>query len=418
MVANMLNLPVYARAGIYYFHTRVAGTQIKRSLGTRDKVVAIIKASKLMEALMAIDPAGIRTYEIDLKNGLLKSDGVEDHGRMMEALAVLTAHKPQVTQPAAPFKEELSGKQNGLRLLVVLDKFFLLKTHLKQSTNIAYKSVIGDFSNFLKKPLIQNIGVSDVTRYQENLARNKNQSRTIDSKIGTIRLLMNFAIKQGYYFEKNPAENRNLLTKKQKMTGGYAIFEEYEIIQIFNSQFMKMAKANDLDYYWTLVLGLATGCRISEITSLKADQFKLSSGGTHYIKIVDSKTNAGLREIPYPYFLHKELKEFIEGKDQVFKYKLRLGKGSGNAVGKKFARHLFDLKITREKLVFHSLRKFVNNMFLKNHVQFEPRCQFFGHEIDSVNVQTYSNKFSVDELFKKIESPQNEILKMAGITSF
>ena len=418
----MLNLPVYARAGIYYFHTRVGGKQIKRSLGTRNKVIAIIKASQMLEAVMSSDFPNIRRLEIDLKNGVFKSDGEDDHRRLLETLEALKGAgflpSGSVAMPAAPLKEEFSAQQNGLRLIGVLDKFFLLKTHLKQSTNIAYKSVIGDFNNFLKNPLIQNIGVSDVTRYQEHLARNKNQSRTIDSKIGTIRLLMNFAIKQGYYFAKNPAENRNLLTKKQKMTGGYAIFEEDEISQIFNSQFMKMAKANDLDYYWTLVLGLATGCRISEITSLKADQFKLSSGGTHYIKIVDSKTNAGLREIPYPYFLHKELKEFISGKDQIFKYKLRLGKGSGNAVGKKFSRHLIEEKITREKLVFHSLRKFVNNMFLKNQVQFEPRCQFFGHEIDSVNVQTYSNKFSVDELFKQIEVPQNEILKLAGINQF
>ena len=164
-----------------------------------------------------------------------------------------------------------------------------------------------------------------------------------------------------------------------------------------------------------MVLALATGCRISEITSLKAEHFKLSSGGTHYINILDSKTYAGLREIPYPYFLHKELKEFIGDKNQVFKYILRMGKGSGNAVGKKFSRHLSELKIIRPKLVFHSLRKFVNDMFMKNKVQFEPRCQFFGHEIDSVNVQTYSNKYSVDELFKQIKPSQNEILKLAGI---
>ena len=173
----MLNLPVYASEGIYYFHTRVGGKQIKRSLGTRNTVIAIIKASKIMESLMKIDLTGLRTYEIDLKNGLLKSDRVRDHQRMMEALAVLTAHKQPIYQPAAPSKDEFSGKQHGLRLLVVLDKFFLLKTHLKQSTNIAYKSVVGKFSQFLKNPLIQSIGVSDVTKYQEYLAGNKNQSR-------------------------------------------------------------------------------------------------------------------------------------------------------------------------------------------------------------------------------------------------
>ena len=57
----------------------------------------------------------------------------------------------------------------------------------------------------------------------------------------------------------------------------------------------------------------------------------------------------------------------------------------------------------------------MNDMFLKHNVQFEPRCQFFGHEIDSVNVQTYSKKFSVDQLFKHVENSQNEIMKLAGI---
>lgn len=96
----MLNLPVYAREGIYYFHTRVGGKQIKRSLATRNKVIAIIKASKIMEALMKIDLSGIRTYEIDLKNGLLRSEGADDHERMLEALGVLTAHQQPVAQPA------------------------------------------------------------------------------------------------------------------------------------------------------------------------------------------------------------------------------------------------------------------------------------------------------------------------------
>ena len=43
----------------------------------------MIRASKIMDPLMEIDLTGIRRYEIDLKNGLLKSDGEEDHARMM-----------------------------------------------------------------------------------------------------------------------------------------------------------------------------------------------------------------------------------------------------------------------------------------------------------------------------------------------
>ena len=74
------------------------------------------------------------------------------------------------------------------------------------------------------------------------------------------------------------------------------------------------------------------------------------------------------------------------------------GKGTGNAVGKKFARNLESARITRDKLVFHSLRKFVNNELMKNGVSLEQRCQFIGHEIENVNVAVYANKFNVDAL--------------------
>ena len=76
--------PAYLRRASYYFHIRLTdGKQFKRTLRTRNKSVAMIRASKIMDPLMEIDLTGIRRYEIDLKNGLLKSDGEEDHARMM-----------------------------------------------------------------------------------------------------------------------------------------------------------------------------------------------------------------------------------------------------------------------------------------------------------------------------------------------
>ena len=106
-----------------------------------------------------------------------------------------------------------------------------------------------------------------------------------------------------------------------------------------------------------LLLGLLTGCRISELTSLKVDQFQLTGDGSNFIIIRDSKTMAGKREVPLPeYFFQHSFDKFLESRtDSVFKYAPREGKGSGNAVGKKFFRHLELLKISREKLVFHSI---------------------------------------------------------------
>lgn len=148
---------------------------------------------------------------------------------------------------------------------------------------------------------------------------------------------------------------------------------------------------------------LYTGCRIGEITSLKAEQFKIDATGIDYITIRDSKTLAGIRDIPLHPIAKAYIYNFIEGKNgKIFKYAERDGKGTGNAVGKKFARNLESVKIYRDKLVFHSLRKFLNNELMKDKVSIEARCQFMGHELDNVNVSTYSNSLNIDELAKMV----------------
>ena len=133
------------------------------------------------------------------------------------------------------------------------------------------------------------------------------------------------------------------------------------------------------------------------------------------LSITDSKTLAGIREVPIPIeILEMGFDQFLHGKTgQIFKYKIKNGKGSGNAVGKMFRRHLTSVKIENEKLVFHSLRKFANDYFQKNGVDFEPRCQFFGHEIDSVNVNYYTNKYTAKQLFELTGKAQLELLNFA-----
>ena len=48
----MLGLPIYLLGSSYYLHTRVNGRQIKRSLQTSYKRLAIIRAITLMDSLM------------------------------------------------------------------------------------------------------------------------------------------------------------------------------------------------------------------------------------------------------------------------------------------------------------------------------------------------------------------------------
>ena len=123
-------------------------------------------------------------FEIDIGKGIYRAEGVEDHQRMMETLAEINKRPVSMEQPLKSV-EVLSTTKSGLRLGVLLDKFFNLKTYLKPATVLSYKSTIEEFDEFLKKPLVENIRISDVSRYQEFIANRGNTARTIDGKVGT-----------------------------------------------------------------------------------------------------------------------------------------------------------------------------------------------------------------------------------------
>jgi site-specific recombinase XerD len=422
--SKMLNLPIYLRGSSYYIHTRVAGRQFKRSLQTNDKITAIFRAVKIMELILSktvkpedFDLSVTRNYEIDLSKGIFRADGPEDHQMMMDALNSIQSIKQSVFHADAD-KAPISPKPKiGLTMPEVLDKFFLVKSHLSQATHHSYTKAVNEFSSFLRNPSILNISVFDVTKYQEYLAQKKNTTRTIDNKISVLRTVFNFAIKQRYMDSENPAKERTLHSGKSKTQSGYGIFEFSEIKQIYRSEFLEKAREEDPDYYWVLILALLTGCRISEITSLTKEQIKITETGVNYIKIIDSKTQAGERNIPISSnLIVSGFAEFIKDKEgKIFKYNLRLGKGSGNAVGKKFKRHLEEVKVKGNKLVFHSLRKFVNDFLLENQVPYEARCQFMGHEIDDINIKIYTKKITIENLDAILQRSLFKLEMLAGI---
>lgn len=103
----------------------------------------------------------------------------------------------------------------------------------------------------------------------------------------------------------------------------------------------------------------------------------------------------------HPYIFNRlipKLEALKSPSDKLFRYVERDGKGSGNAVGKMLKQNLTAARIDRPKLVFHSLRKYTNNELMQLGVSLEHRCAFAGHELDNVNVQTYTKAIGVDEL--------------------
>ncbi len=408
----MLKIPVYLRGSSYYFHTRIAGKQFKKSLHTACKDTARIKALHILATLtMALDPKQFNKYHIDLANGVFQASDEDDHKRMIEALGQmkdLGVLNPKPTTPA-PSEMTEAEKQLSIRIMDLVEEYFKLKSHLRSATVGSYRTIGQELSDFLSNPFVHKITVSDITRFQNHLARH-NTARTIDNKVAVVRTLINFAKKQGYYFAENPAKDRNLMSKRDKDNGGYVNFHFLEVQSTFHRKYYQVFREKDHDFYLATLLVLTTGARVSEITDLKANH--VLDVPVPHIRIVDSKTKAGIREVPIPQPIYDEIKTLLPSKGRLFRYIEREGKGSGGPVSKKFTRLLIKAGVHRPKLCLHSLRQFFNNSMLNEKVMIEMRCQLVGHEINNVNISNYTEPIPLETLAPVVLPVQEKILKL------
>ena len=101
----MLALPIYLLGSTYYLHTRIGGKQVKKSLGTPYKRVAIIRAVALLNSFAMPHKDLPAKYELDASRGIFKADGPEDHARLLEAIEALKTMQsglPLATPAKAP----------------------------------------------------------------------------------------------------------------------------------------------------------------------------------------------------------------------------------------------------------------------------------------------------------------------------
>jgi site-specific recombinase XerD len=429
----MLGLPIYKLGNVYYLHTRVAGKQVKKSLRTGYKREALLRALALLQAMTKPTPFPPEKYELDASRGIFKADGPEDHARLMEAIEALKTLQsglpfaaPAVAPAPVAAPTPPLDDPTALMLDELAEKYFLLKK-VKQATVNSYRGAADELSAFLGNPRITRIAPSDISRFQEHLANKGNGHRTVDNKTGALRALLGFAKKQGYMRQDNPAAGRSLMNKRQKAKDAWATFEQDELDALLSSGFFRDRITDDTDYTTAVLMAIFTACRVGEITALKKEDFKRSRKGIPFFTIRDSKTAAGIREVPlHPYIFARiipKLDALKSPSGKLFRYQERDGKGSGNAVGKMLKQNLIAARLDRPKLVFHSLRKYTNNELMELGVSLEHRCRLAGHELDNVNVQTYTKTIGVDELAAAIfpaldtiaDSVEKAINPMAGI---
>ena len=139
-----------------------------------------------------------------------------------------------------------------------------------------------------------------------------------------------------------------------------------------------------------IMLGSYTGCRIEEITQLRKDSI-VTVEGIRTFKITDSKTVAGIREIP----IHPSLAEVVDRLIDKSTDDFLLPSSSGNKYGirsdphsKAFGR----LKTAQgfgSRHVFHSIRKSVVTLLVRAGVPGPTIANIVGHETGLVTFDVY-----------------------------
>ena len=195
-----------------------------------------------------------------------------------------------------------------------------------------------------------------------------------------------------------PFEVPDFAKKKKggKRHSGWIPFSPADVVGLQH----EAAKTGDLQLADLIQLGAYTGARIKELCSIEITDLTETS-----IKITDSKTVAGIREIP----IHSKLVPLVErlkaeSKDGYLLSGLTFNKYDyrSNAIGKRFGRLKTSMGFG-PKHVFHSIRKTVVTLFENAGVSENLAADIVGHEKPRITYGLYSDGSMLEVMRGAIE---------------
>jgi len=293
------------------------------------------------------------------------------------------------------------------------------KGRLTPKTIYDYDKMQRRFANWLKSgksnghASLNRVGRPEIANFIDVLKSDGVTLQTIQKKyLASLNGLFEFAQTVGEYpAGELPTKNHKIYTgrdrKRTKSKSGWKPFSNEDLSVIFNAEnLLALDKPCD---FWLPLLGLYTGGRLSELCQLKPTNIR-QIGGVWAIDINEDdddqsvKTVAGIRIIPlHPQLIELGFLEYVEDVrpfgGTIFPYqKPDRFNHYGKTPGRRFGQYLDSLGISDRQKVFHSFRSTSNDRLKQNGVPEESRCQFIGHEHDTVNSKTYSEEYGVKYL--------------------
>lgn len=296
-------------------------------------------------------------------------------------------------------------------------------TELTEKTLYEYSNYHRKFNVWLQKRKgrknvpIRLVDRNDMAAYIDDLIAEGLTAATIQQKyFAAIGGLFRLARATGDIpFGYLPTEGHSIYSsraKKKAEKNSYKPFSIPELQVIFDpANYARMEKPCD---FWLPLLGLFTGGRIGELCQLGVNDIQLHDR-IWSISINDEdgksvKTAASKRLIP----IHPQLIElgFLDYVEDVMPYGAGLFpyliahkyNGLSKTPGDRWGRYLDAVSIIDPLKVFHSFRSTSNNCLKENGVSEESRCQFVGHEHDTVNSKTYSDPYKLPFLLENVAS--------------
>ena len=224
-------------------------------------------------------------------------------------------------------------------------------------------------------------------------------SKTVRCRLSPCKVYWEFLEIKGYV-NTNPFTNINLNnTTFKNVTQSRESFSNEEIKHIFNE--IKKISNSEPQLFQLYQIAIYTGARIEEICKIKTTEVSETS-----IRIVNSKTQAGIREVP----IHSKICNLINdlklnSTDTYLIGNLkinRLGQRSA-AIGKKFGRLKTKLGFKKGVHVFHSIRNTVITKLEQADVSESVTADIVGHEKKTITYGLYSGGSSMAQKIEAIE---------------
>ena len=221
--------------------------------------------------------------------------------------------------------------------------------------------------------------------------------KTISCRLSPCKMYWQFLQLRGYVDpDRNPFSNL-LINQKNNSKKNNSRQEFY--VEEINQLTKEIKSKSDPELYYLFQIAIYTGARIEEICKIKK-----SDVGKVSIKIINSKTSAGIREVP----IHNQLTGLIRelknsSREEYLISNLvpnKFGERSAS-IGKKFGRLKKGLGFDSTK-VFHSIRKTVVTQLEQAGVPESVTADIVGHEKKTITYGLYSGGSSLKQKLEAI----------------